>query len=293
MKKGWKIFWIAAASVMGLGIVCCIAALMLGADLQVMRARFPYGIGWVIKSGSVEYEEDRQESFPDIRKIDADVHAFAGNLRLELSDVDQVTVETDHIGKDIGFSCTQDGEELKLKTKDKFLDRNKQGEGTITIYLPENDCLEELDMSLGAGYLWMDGVCADKLELDAGIGEAELTDLYAGEAKIESGVGKVTASGVVTRELELNAGIGCIDYTAAGCEEDYDYEIQVGLGSVECGDSDYSGLSFEKEIDNHAGRKISVDCGMGSVKIQFDENMLIYEKEGHHHGNEKTAALPE
>lgn len=285
MKKGWKIFWIISASVMGLGFVCCIAALILGADLQTMRARFPYGIGWVIKSGEVEYDDDIRESYPDIRKIDADIYAFAGELRFEPSDVGQVTVETEHIGKDLKFSCEQDGEELKLKTKDKFLDRNKQGEGTITIYLPENLSLEELKIELGAGYLYLDGVCADKLQIDAGAGEAEIMDFYAGKAKFKADVGKVTAFGMVTGDIELEAGVGCIDYTASGCEEDYDYEIQAGVGTVTCGDSNYSGLGVEEVIEHHAGKKMSIDCGVGSVNVQFDENIRMCEKEGHHHGN--------
>lgn len=285
MKRGWKIFWIICASVMGCGFVCCIAALILGVNAELLKARFPYGIGWVMKSGSVEYEEDVRERFSDICKINADVHAFAGELRFELSDVEQVTVETEHIGKDIGFSCTQDGEELKLKTKSEFLNRNIQGEGIITVYLPENLKLEELEMELGAGYLYMDGVCADELQINAGAGEAELEDICAGEAEIETGAGKVTAGGVISENIKLKVGVGCIDYTAAGCEEDYDYEIQGGVGTVKCGDSEYSGLSFEKVIDNHAGRKMSIDCGVGSVKVQFDKDMRSVKKEEHHHGN--------
>lgn len=251
----------------------------------MMRTVFPYGIGWVIKSGEVEYEEQIRESFQDIRKIDADISAFAGKLKIELSDVEQVIVETDNIGKDLGFSCTQSGEELELKTKDKFLDRNRQGKGNITVYLPETLNLKELKIELGAGYLYLDNVCVDELKIDAGAGEAELIDFCADEAKMEAGVGKLTARGMVIGDIELEAGVGCIEYTVAGREEDFDYEIQVGVGTVKCADSDYSGLGFEKVIDNHAGRKMDIDCGVGSVNVQFDENMQIHEKEGHSNGN--------
>ena len=288
MKKGWKIFWIICASVMGLGFLCCIAALILGVNRELVESRFAGGLGWIIKSGSSDYMEDIREEFTDVCKIDMDV--YAGELRIEQSDVDQVTVETDHIREDLEFRCYMEEKELKLETNDHLSTRNHREDGTITIYLPKDSIMEEVKIELGVGTLHLADICANKLEVDAGAGEAEILYFSADKAKIETGVGSVTASGKVTDSLDLETGVGEIIYTAAGCEEDYNYDISVGVGEVLCGETRFSGLGNEKKIDHHADREISVDCGVGAVKLQFD-GQTAAEKEGYHHGNEEAAPV--
>lgn len=268
MKKGWKIFWIICAAVAGLGFLCCIAALILGVNKEMMENRFSRGIGWIMKSGSAEYEEDIREEFTGIQKIDAEI--YAGEVTVKAADVDQVTVETQDVREDLEFRCYQDGEELKLETDDHLANRNLRDDGTIIIYLPTDCFLEEVKMELGAGRLYLEDVFADQLNVDAGAGEAEVVNFRAEEAKISAGVGSVAANGQIAKTLELEAGVGAIDVTTDGFEEDYNYEIQVGIGEVVCGESRYSGLGGEKKIEHGAGKNISIDCGVGSVKVQFD-----------------------
>ena len=40
----------------------------------------------------------------------------------------------------------------------------------------------------------------------------------------------------------------------------------------------------QKEIDNHAGRLIKIDCGAGSAVIDFDGTGHMERKEEHHNG---------
>lgn len=268
MKKGWKIFWIICAAVAGLGFLCCIAALILGVNKEMLENRFSRGTGWIVKSGSAEYEEDIREEFTGIQKIDAEI--YAGDVKVKVADVEQVTVETQDIREDLKFRCYQEGEELKLETEDHLTNRNLRDDGTIIICLPADCFLKEVKMELGAGRLSLEDVFADQLNVDAGAGEAKVVNFRAKEAKISAGVGSVDANGQVTKTLDLEAGVGSIDVTTNGFEEDYNYEIQVGIGEVVCGESRYSGLGREKKIERGADKNISIDCGVGSVKVKFD-----------------------
>lgn len=289
MKKGWKIFWIICASVMGLGMICCVAALVLGVNLEMMESGFYRGFGWVVKSGSSDYMEDIRKEFTDVCKIDADI--YAGEVRIRLADVEQVTVETDHVREDLEFRCSQEDDELKLETNDHLWQKNHREDGSITVYLPADRTMEEVKIDLGIGSLYLENVCADELDVDAGAGEAEVLNICAGQAKIGAGVGSVTASGQIQDSLELEAGVGEIVFTASGNEEDYNYNIDVGVGEVLCGETSFSGLGCEKRIDYHAPREIAVTCGVGTVKLKFDGQTAAGEKEECHHGDEKTAPV--
>ena len=68
---------------------------------------------------------------------------------------------------------------------------------------------------------------------------------------------------------DIQCGVGSIVYTASGHEEEYNYEIECGIGEVLCGDSSYSGLGKNRHIDNNADKDISIEGGVGSVIIDF------------------------
>ena len=82
--------------------------------------------------------------------------------------------------------------------------------------------------------------------------------------------------------LDADVGVGSMEFTLAGTETDYDYAISVGVGEVKCGGSRYSGLGFAKEIDNHAGRTVEIDCGAGSAAVSFDGTAHHDWGAGHH-----------
>ena len=93
-------------------------------------------------------------------------------------------------------------------------------------------------------------------------------------ADIDCGVGSVTGNGCISSELDADVGVGSLEFTLAGTETDYDYAISVGVGEVKCGGSRYSGLGFAKEIDNHAGRTVEIDCGAGSAAVSLTGRLI-------------------
>ena len=96
--------------------------------------------------------------------------------------------------------------------------------------------------------------------------------------------GNIAGSGCAAEELDADVGVGSLEFTLTGPEENYDYDISVGVGEVRCGQEDFSGLGARKEIDNHAGRLIKIDCGAGSAVIDFDGTGHMERKEEHHNG---------
>ena len=90
------------------------------------------------------------------------------------------------------------------------------------------------------------------------------------ELEMDCGTGTLTAAGTARQEVSLSCGTGEINYTASDQKESYDYEIECGAGTVLLGEEHYSGVGLEQEILNHTGREFGIECGMGTVTVQFE-----------------------
>lgn len=163
--------------------------------------------------------------------------------------------------------------------------------GKIVLSVPEDMYWEDVDIEFGAGELDMEGICANKIALKVGAGEASVERVEAGEMKISVGAGEVDAekmkiygdiavsvgygavdfSGTVDGSLDFSCGMGNIEFEGKkGIYDDYNYDISCAAGNVEIDNFRFSGLAFERYIDNHSHKEINVDCGMGNVSVSFD-----------------------
>lgn len=122
--------------------------------------------------------------------------------------------------------------------------------GTATVYLPEK-AYKKISLSIGAG-----------------TAVSEMT-LQAEKVELEVGMGTLETAVDASKKLTVDVGMGEADLIVAGSETDFDTDISVGAGSVECGSHDFSGLSQEYTTDKGAGKKLEIDCGMGSVNVDF------------------------
>ena len=65
-------------------------------------------------------------------------------------------------------------------------------------------------------------------------------------------------------------GLGELDLTLTGTQEDYNYDLECGVGNLDVGSDSYSGLGREKSISNKgADRKLNLECGMGNISVDF------------------------
>ena len=59
----------------------------------------------------------------------------------------------------------------------------------------------------------------------------------------------------------------------AGKESDYDYELSCGIGEIDLGDEEYSGLGIERTIENKGSLgKVILNCGMGEIDVTFAQD---------------------
>ncbi len=261
MKKGWKIFWIVCASVFGVGVVLCIAGFAVGVSNREVRAAFRNGFEkFGIHSDSVitDYEthtemavertEDEGDIFQGIRNLDVEVASMS--FQIVGSDRDDL-----RLVKDVSSECKehlqiyQEGDTLKIEMEERH--RNKYYEGALILYVPQ-------------------GMVFDSAEFSVGAASMEIEELHAKELEMEVGAGSITADIVEAEEMSLTCGMGSIEMTVGGRQEDYNYNLEVGMGRVDLEENEFGGVAMEKNINNNAAKNVDIECGMGSITLDFE-----------------------
>lgn len=184
--------------------------------------------------------------FSDIRSLDVEMDR--GSVRLirgKQTDNIYVKIE-DHTGL---TQCYPDEGKLKIKweSKRKFKDDIK-----VQIVVPQNYVFEKIDLNMGAAYCVAEDITTGKLEIEAGVGSIQYT-------------------GQVNGDMEVEAGVGDVRVTLLGKEQDFNYKIKCGVGSIQVGNSSYSSLGMERSVDNQARRSMDLECGIGSIEVNFKQ----------------------
>ena len=272
MKKRWIIFWAVCGVTALLGLVLCLVGLGLGATLD--------RIGEVYRDGYVFEDYDKEdpdisgnafsgaESFDGVRSLDVEV----GKARvvIEESDGTEIKVDGSGLNSKQKLSCKQEGTELEIKVTG---DRISSGEVTLLISIPKEQTFEEVSFDVGGGVLKIENIAANILDISVGAGETNIERFQAGELDVECGAGIAALAGELLQRADLECGVGELELKLIGKETDFNYSLECGIGTIDMGNSSFSGLGTERYIDNGQSRELSVECGVGSVELQFMEEL--------------------
>lgn len=126
------------------------------------------------------------------------------------------------------------------------------------------------DISVGAGSLKIDELTAsNKSSYSIDTGELIIDNLEARDANMNCGVGNLRASGTITGDNYVTCGIGNVDLDMEGEEEDYNYSIDCGIGTVIINSSSYSGVNSKTKKNNDAKNSFTLDCGIGKISLNI------------------------
>jgi len=253
MRRGWKIFWIVSAGLVILGFLCCIIAFALGASFNNVFDRY--------------YTAGTAEEFDNVDELNFDV---TGKLNIKTHDQDTIRVAISGGSSRWQVKCSQEGGELRIKTRLWFNWIGISDYGTIDVYVPEGYQFHEADISLGAGKAEIEDLTAGELKLEIGAGEGVLYNFVTDELKMNCGAGRVEASGVLNGDAKIEAGVGQAVLNVKGTEQEFNYDIECGVGSVRVGNNTHSGLASERKINNEANKTIDINCGVGDISVNFN-----------------------
>lgn len=193
-----------------------------------------------------------------------DIELKYDELILEEGDSFCVRVYDDS-GKNV--TVKESSDTLKVRSTKKLSKTRK-----VHISYPEDVKLQELEIEMGAGTVYLNrDIETEKLSVEMGAGEFDSKNpVTAEEADLEIGTGSMTFADLSARKTDGECGLGEMDLTLTGTQEDYNYDLECGVGNLDVGSDSYSGLGREKTISNKgADRKLNLECGMGNVSVDF------------------------
>ena len=193
-----------------------------------------------------------------------DIELKYDELILEEGDSFCVRVYDDS-GKNV--TVKESSDTLKVRSTKKLSKTRK-----VHISYPEDVKLQELEIEMGAGTVYLNrDIETEKLSVEMGAGEFDSKNpVTAEEADLEIGTGSMTFADLSAKKISGECGLGELDLTMTGTQEDYNYDLECGVGNLDVGSDSYSGLGREKSISNTgADRKLDLECGMGNVSVNF------------------------
>ncbi len=167
---------------------------------------------------------------------------------------------------------------------------NNEPDTDLVIYIPDDHILDELSLDAGAGRVEIFDVTVKDLELDLGAGTVDLDFINViNEASIDGGAGKLSINNSTLNNLELDMGVGTLELEAKltgeneiscgvgsvilnliGTEEDYQVNVDKGLGATTIAGKTVK----DGEIIGTGKNTLEIDGGVGSITIDFVEENL-------------------
>jgi len=221
----------------------------------------------------------------DVRALDIEVGGC--EFRVKSSGDDNFYVEAINTNKFQGFVK---GQILYVKGTMSTGLLDDFGDCKITLYVPDGYYFDSVEAELGAGMIELDSlksretrldvdagqiiissVQSDKLRLAIGMGEILLADMEVQNLEAEVDMGHLHAEGSILGDATIECDMGSIEMVIKGAWEDFDYNLECGMGNLVVGDDSFSGLSNEKKVNNGTGKSMNVECNMGNMEITFTE----------------------
>ncbi len=195
--------------------------------------------------------------------VELDIELKYDELELKEGDSFSVKVYND---KGNNVTVKESRDTLKIRSTKRTQSRK------VCVSYPKDVKLSELDIEMGAGSVYINReIQTDKLNVEMGAGEfAGNASVTAKEADLQIGTGSMTFTDLSAEKTNGECGLGELDLTMTGNEEDYNYDLQCGIGNMDVGSDSYSGLGREDHVSNTgADRKMDLQCGMGNVTVSF------------------------
>ena len=124
-------------------------------------------------------------------------------------------------------------------------------------------------MNLSAGSIYIEDIHTEDLDIDVDAGEVQVESFLTNDLTMNCDMGLIEALGKTLGDADLESGVGEINFTAIGNETDYNYDLNCDIGSIVCGEREFTEIGSEYQIENQSDKTMSIEGGVGEVNVQF------------------------
>lgn len=143
--------------------------------------------------------------------------------------------------------------------------------GVVSIIIPKGFHAKKAVMKLTAGNILVSGLSADNTKVEVGMGKCEIKNMYSQRLGMKCGMGDIVGSCSMNGDVNVDCGMGNVTLTLTNSADNFNMSATAGMGCVDIGGTKIHGAGSKLDNNIGASHNINVKCGMGNVKIGFNE----------------------
>ena len=175
---------------------------------------------------------------------------------------------------------------LKDLTKIKLNGSNAYENAVLTIWVPVGTVFDNVNIKTGAGRFTVDSLSAATIGFELGAGDVTISKLIAEKStNIEGGAGRITISNGAIKDLALKMGMGQLNLTAAltgdselelgvgesnitllGSKDDYELDIEKGIGNITVDGKNVTDYGSS----GNGANEVDIHGGVGAINVRFN-----------------------
>ena len=180
---------------------------------------------------------------------------------------------------------------LKDLTKIKLNGSNAYENAVLTIWVPVGTVFDNVNIKTGAGRFTVDSLSAATIGFELGAGDVTISKLIAEKsANIEGGAGRITISDGAIKNLDLEMGLGQLNLTSAltgdcnldsgvgemnvtllGSKDDYELDIEKGIGNITVDGKNVTDFGSS----GNGANEVDIHGGVGAINVRFNNEKLL------------------
>ena len=197
----------------------------------------------------------------EVSKANVQIHESLGSQNIQI------------IAKNLhsGFDVYQKSEKIVID-QPHYWGVSQPDNAQIDIYIPRDMVLDKIDINMSAGKTKIENLKAKKVDIDTAAGDLSVNHIECHDFDLDASMGKTTIKYLDAQKIDVDSGMGDVKMLLKGHENDYNYNITVGLGKVSVGSESFSGIVKHGAYDSDESiRKLDVDCGLGNIDIEMED----------------------
>lgn len=195
---------------------------------------------------------------------------------MESADLKEGQIQAVQSGEGADYRVFQEGKELKVRLPQAISRSNAENMGMkqLTIYIPASFEFEQIELEHVAGSFYAERLFARELSVELISGTVDIAGGSVKELEIEciSGSCRCMAAAEYSASVENISGDTSICLT--GAEDDFDYEIEAGGGSIYFNGEEqktFENSWKESHLNHQTGRDVELSCASGTITVEYGE----------------------
>lgn len=289
MKLFTKISLISAAIAGGIGILAIVIGLALGADVTQLNDMgiyiSPYQQETVsqvmlIKQHHNETGHNNHPNEIDATHHNENLHNYTCKLRgikrleVEVQNA-QITIFATESMNDFTYYSNratsivkEEGTTLKLEDHADLKDKIE-----LELYIPIG-MLKEIEIEAVNATIWADKMVADNIKIEIDNAAVQIDELVVEDkAELQINAGQMVIGYYDGKQLETECAMGSIMVVCEGKQNDYNYDLECGMGQIQIQNDSYSGMGKDIQIHNDSSKYIIAECALGEIILEFPNHM--------------------